>query len=161
MVRGYGRGRWRNSNLKDTLGVMGMEEAKPNLTESQGINSNPSESTLLGIFLISRSRFGVIRIDSTFQNEFQRAMRVDSGNTRVDSHESRFLKWCLKALQNRLLLFREVNEGIHGINFPASGNSRLSVLKGCLRDTHVVKYRHMMITWKSPIIKIEQALGVM
>ncbi|MED6127495.1 hypothetical protein PIB30_088585 [Stylosanthes scabra] len=54
---------------------------------------------------------------------------------------------------------RGVNEGIYGINFPASGNNGLSVVKGCLRNTHVVKYWHMMITWKPPIIKIEQALG--
>ncbi|MED6163515.1 hypothetical protein PIB30_080671 [Stylosanthes scabra] len=55
----------------------------------------------------------------------------------------------------------EVNEGIYGINFPASDNSGLSVVKGCPRNTHVVKYRHMMITWKPPppIIMIEQALG--
>ncbi|MED6120137.1 hypothetical protein PIB30_018165 [Stylosanthes scabra] len=52
------------------------------------------------------SRFGATRIDSTFQNEFQRMKRVDSWNTRVDSHEQRFLKWRLKALQSRLLLFR-------------------------------------------------------
>ncbi|MED6162629.1 hypothetical protein PIB30_072297 [Stylosanthes scabra] len=54
---------------------------------------------------------------------------------------------------------QEVNEGIHGINFPASRISGLLVVKGCLRNTHVVKYRHMMITWKPPITKIEQALG--
>ncbi|MED6187835.1 hypothetical protein PIB30_080260, partial [Stylosanthes scabra] len=51
------------------------------------------------------------------------------------------------------------NEGIYGINFPASGNSRLSIVKGCARNTHVMKYRHMMITWKPPIMMIEQALG--
>ncbi|MED6127310.1 hypothetical protein PIB30_086883 [Stylosanthes scabra] len=54
---------------------------------------------------------------------------------------------------------REVNEGIHGINFLASDNSGLSVVKGYSRNTHVVKYRHMVITWKPPIITIEQALG--
>ncbi|MED6113483.1 hypothetical protein PIB30_071197 [Stylosanthes scabra] len=54
---------------------------------------------------------------------------------------------------------QEVNEETCEINFPASGNSGLSVVKGCLRYTCVVKYRHMMITWKPPIIKIEQALG--
>ncbi|MED6114502.1 hypothetical protein PIB30_080845, partial [Stylosanthes scabra] len=54
---------------------------------------------------------------------------------------------------------REVNEGICGTNFPTSDNSGLSVVKGCPRNTHVVKYRHMMIRWKPSIMMIEQALG--
>ncbi|MED6161476.1 hypothetical protein PIB30_061021, partial [Stylosanthes scabra] len=54
---------------------------------------------------------------------------------------------------------QEVNEGIYGINFPAFDNSGLSVVKGCPSNTHLVKYRHMMITWKPPIMMIEQALG--
>ncbi|MED6137048.1 hypothetical protein PIB30_061317 [Stylosanthes scabra] len=56
-------------------------------------------------------------------------------------------------------LVKEVNEGIQGINFPASSNSGFSVIKGCLRNTHVVKYWHMVITWKPPITMIEQVLG--
>ncbi|MED6175514.1 hypothetical protein PIB30_079057, partial [Stylosanthes scabra] len=54
---------------------------------------------------------------------------------------------------------QEVNKGIYRINFPAPDNSGLSVVKGCPRNTHVVKYRHIMITWKSQIIMIQQALG--
>ncbi|MED6187254.1 hypothetical protein PIB30_074702, partial [Stylosanthes scabra] len=52
----------------------------------------------------------------------------------------------------------EVNEGIYGINFPASDNSGFSVIKGCPRNAYNVKYRHMMITWKPPIMMIEQVL---
>ncbi|MED6127255.1 hypothetical protein PIB30_086352 [Stylosanthes scabra] len=54
---------------------------------------------------------------------------------------------------------QEANEGIYGINFLASDNSGLSVVEGCLRNTHVVKYRHMMITWKPPIMILSKALG--
>ncbi|MED6127736.1 hypothetical protein PIB30_090936 [Stylosanthes scabra] len=56
---------------------------------------------------------------------------------------------------------QEVNEGIHGVNFPAFGNSGLSVVKGCSRNTHVVKYRHMMTTWKLPIMILSKRWGVM
>ncbi|MED6213485.1 hypothetical protein PIB30_093915 [Stylosanthes scabra] len=51
-------------------------------------------ASLWSRFSHRQSRLLGTRIDSAFQNELQRGMRIDSGKTRVDSPELRFLTKC-------------------------------------------------------------------
>ncbi|MED6146800.1 hypothetical protein PIB30_038030 [Stylosanthes scabra] len=75
---------------------------------------------------------------------------------RVDSYSS---KYSPLKMYDEWYVSREVKKGIYEINLPASDHSGLSVITRCLRNAYVVKYRHMMITWKTPIMILSKELG--